>query len=65
MLQIEFKTDGRIGIFAMQDGTVLNVTTDINRLQAMVPAPTFAELRERMQAFLDATAPAPRIQAVR
>lgn len=65
MLQITFNNDGRVGIFDYQRDASLNVTADINKLPALVPAATLEEVRNRMAAFLDMTEPVRQLKAVR
>jgi len=53
MLQIEFKDNGKIGVFAMEAGTIINVASDANRIPEILPAATFEALRDQMAQFLD------------
>ena len=59
MMQLEFKTDGRIGVFVIADGTTFSVAARIDKLSAVVPPAIFDELRLRVAAFLDLTGPLP------
>ena len=59
MLQVTFQSDGKVQVFAMQDGDVISVTTDGHRLPAMLPGETaealwrsIAELHETLGAAL-------------
>ena len=65
MLQITFNRDGRISVFAIEDGITISVTAPINQLQAVLPPATFTAVRERMVAFIEQTPQAPRLQVVR
>ena len=44
-MQITFERDGKVRVFIMQDGDHLSVSTDANRLSAMLPADTMIALR--------------------
>jgi len=62
MLQVTFQQDGKVQVFAMQDGDVVSVTTDANRLPTMLPAETaeilcgaVAELHETLSAVMPRT----------
>lgn len=47
MLQVTFgQNDGKVQVFAMQNGDVVSVTTDANRLPDMLPAETAEILRD-------------------
>jgi len=46
MLQVTFREDGKVQVVAMQDGDVVSVTTDANRLPTMLPAETAEILRD-------------------
>lgn len=46
MLQVTFQKDHKVQVFAMQDGDVVSVTTDANRLPAMLPTETAEALRD-------------------
>lgn len=61
MLQITFNRDGTVSLFAIDGDTTISVTAPINRLQALLPAATFAAVRDRMASFLDITTQAARI----
>jgi len=59
MLQVTFQSDGKVQVFAMQDGDVISVTTDGHRLPAMLPGETaealwrsIAELHETLAAAM-------------
>ena len=62
MLQVTFQQDGKVQVFAMQDGDVVSVTTDANRLPDMLPTETaeallgaVAELHETLAAVMPRT----------
>ncbi len=61
MLSVTFNRSGDVTVFAMADGVSVNVTAPINRLQELLPAATFAAVRDRMAEFLDITSQAARI----
>jgi hypothetical protein len=46
MLQLTFQKDGKLQVFAMQDGDVISVTTDANRIPSMLPDATGEILRD-------------------
>jgi len=59
MLQVTFQTDGKVQVFAMQDGDVISVTTEANKLPVMLPKETYdallagvRELHETRQAVM-------------
>lgn len=65
MISITFNRSGDVTVYASNDGITLNITAPINQLQSVLPAATFDLVRERFAAFLEITAQAPRIKAVR
>ena len=59
MLQVTFQSDGKVQVFAMQDGDVISITTDGHRLPAMLPTEitealwrSIAELHETLGAAM-------------
>ena len=44
-MQITFNRDGKVGVFIMQSGDILSITTDANRLVEMLPPTTMIALR--------------------
>ncbi len=61
MISLTFNRAGDVSVYASQDGVTINVTAPINQLQAVLPSATFAAVRDRVAAFLDATSQAPAI----
>lgn len=55
MIQVEFQTDGKVRVFAHQNGDSISVTGPVNKLADMLPASLFNQVRERMAEFLDLT----------
>ena len=59
-MQITFNRDGKVGVFIMQSGDILSITTDANRLVEMLPPTTMIALRgavAELHETLEATAP--------
>ena len=65
-ISVTFNSDGRVGVFAMYDGTSINVTTEANNLQRMLPGAVYEAVMERVQLLLAVQSNhAQRIEAVR
>lgn len=64
MLSIDFHDDGRVRVYASQDGTTISVTADANQLPALLPAATLDTVRNLTAQLLDQIATSPRIKAV-
>lgn len=63
-LSIDFQDNGKVRIYASQDGDTVSVTADANRVRAMMPGATLDALRDRCAEFLDLTATAPALRDV-
>ena len=63
-ISIDFQENGKVRIFAMQDGNTVSVTTDANRMPALIPSATLETVRGLMAEFLDLTATGPKLKSV-
>lgn len=54
-LTVEFQNDGRVRISRYDNGEMFSVTTDANKLQALMPGPYFEQLRAAVGALHELT----------